>query len=279
MRLEDLTPDHLRLALDLYRELAWPDGGGGPRLDTAPIERASTVTEALEAFERGDPGDDPDSRRFTLRLGNQRYPFMKFVLQEHLVANEFFLSVDTHDNLDVGPEAPDFDAWEELKRFNRALKDRIEDAWDQAGLPTHHDLLKLLKRVSKRECEEHKRRLILIADDEEMVAEGIRRLLAARGYDAEVVHDGRSALERLQREPRPDLLLLDVEMPGMDGKETLRRLRADPNLTGIPVLMATAAAIDLAQLQEVAGLLHKPYPRQVLFAILANLLGSDDPGS
>lgn len=277
MRLEDLRPEHLRLALDLYREIAWPDGAGGPRLDTARIERAASVEQALESFERGDPGDDPTSRRFTLRLGNQRYPFMKFVLQEHLVGGEFFLSVDTHDNLDVGPEAPDYAEWEELKRYNRGLKERIEGAWEEAGLPTHHDLLDLLQELALREREAKKRRLILIADDEAMVAEGIRRLLCARGYEAEVVHDGQAALDRMARDPRPDLLLLDVEMPGMDGRAVLDRLRDDPELASTPVLMATAAAIELSELQRVAGLLHKPYPREVLFAMLAQLLGRRSP--
>ncbi|MEO0651435.1 MAG: hypothetical protein AAFZ65_12235, partial [Planctomycetota bacterium] len=150
MRLEDLTVEHLGRGLRIYRQLAWPSGGTS-RLDTTPIEQAQSLEAALEAFERGDPGDDPDSRRYTLRLGNERYPFMKFVLQEHLVAEEFFLSVDTHDNVEIRADAPDYARWEELKRFNRELKERIETAWDGAGLPTHHDLLALLAELATEE--------------------------------------------------------------------------------------------------------------------------------
>ncbi len=271
MRLEDLTVGDLGRGLDIYRMLAWPNGGG-PRLDTSRIEAASSLEQALEGFERGDPGDDPDSRRYTLRLGNERYPFMKFVLQEHLVAEEFFLSVDTHDNLAVRADAPDYDRWEALKRFNRELKDRIEEAWDRAGLPTHHDLLVLLGELAGQEREAAKRRRILIVDDEVMVSRGIEALLTARGYEVELVHDGPAALERVGRDPLPDLVLLDYELPHLDGSEVLARMRAEPRTAELPVLLATAAAVDLERMPDVSGVLHKPYPRQVLFELVARLL-------
>lgn len=271
MRLEDLTVEHLGRGLQIYRELAWPDRGV-PRVDTRVIEAAPDLETALEGFERGDPGDDPDSRRYTLRLGNARYPFMKFVLQEHLVAGEFFLSVDTHDNVEVRADAPDHARWEELKRFNRELKDRIEAAWDAAGLPTHHDLLALLAELAREECEDEKRARVLVVDDEVMVSQGLEALLRARGYEVELVHDGPGALVRLAEDPLPDLVLLDFELPGFDGREVLTRMRGNPRTARTPVLMATAANIEVGALPNVSGVLHKPYPRQVLFELIARML-------
>ncbi len=290
MRLDDLEPDHVQRAISVFCQHAWPPEGertgqgtkaepskaAGPRVDLEPLMAATTRADVLALFERGDPGDDPSSRRYTLRLGNYRYPFMKFVLQEHLVAEEFFFSVDTHDKLDIDSDSPDYAEWEALKTFNRMLASRIERAWDDVGLPTHTLLLALLAELAKVERAEARVHRLLLVDDDEHVSAGLGALLRARGYEVEMVHDGARALERLGADPVPDLVLLDFEMPELNGGEVLRRMRADERLATVPVLMATASKIDLAQLEEVSGLLHKPYPRHVLFEMLERLL--DRPG-
>ena len=104
------------------------------------------------------------------------------------------------------------------------------------------------------------------------MAIGLRALLVAKGYDVELAHDGLEALERLGQDPAPDLLLLDNDMPELDGRRVLQELRADPRLVDLPVLMTTAARIDLSELQRVSGFLRKPYPRQVLFEMIERLL-------
>jgi two-component system alkaline phosphatase synthesis response regulator PhoP/two-component system response regulator VicR len=75
----------------------------------------------------------------------------------------------------------------------------------------------------------------------------IRRLLEVNlqraGFRVTMASDGQEALDQIRREP-PDLVLLDVMMPRVDGFEVLRRLKADPKTAGIPVLMLTAKAQD-----------------------------------
>ncbi len=290
MRLEHLTAQRLAEALRLYLARAYGDGSGlppapsvarfaGPRLDLGPLLESQDLAASLALFQRGDPGDDADSRRYTLRLGNALYPFMKFVLQEHLIQGEFFFSVDTHDNLAVDAADPDRDRWEALKLYNRALAASIEADWERAGLPTHAGLARMLAGVAEREVEGNKRRRLLLVDDDRLVCLGLGLLLRARGYEVEELHDGAAAMERLGRDPLPDLMLLDYEMPEMDGQEVLRRLRADPRLANLPVLLATASRIDLARLERISGLLHKPYPRQVLFEMIAHLLGRPESPS
>ena len=61
-------------------------------------------------------------------------------------------------------------------------------------------------------------------------------------------------------------------MPQLDGEEVLRRLRREERTAHLPVLLATASTIDLSRLRRVSGLLRKPYPRHVLFAMIARLL-------
>jgi putative two-component system response regulator len=88
----------------------------------------------------------------------------------------------------------------------------------------------------------------------------------------ELAFDGAQVLERLRHDPRPDLLLLDFSMPEVDGEEVLRRVRADPRTSDLPVLLATASTIDLERIPKASGVLRKPYPREVLFAMLSQLL-------
>ena len=275
MRLEDMTPAHVRRAVDLFVGYAWPVGcEGQPHRQTADLEGAVTMPELFEHFTR--VRDEADGfRRYTLRIGNERYPFMKFVIQEYLVDEEFFFSVDTHDDLDVRANSPDFKAWQELKVFNRGLKEQIESSWREDGLPTNDDLRRLCEGLAPVERESSKRARLLVVDDERSVAEGLGTLLRARGYEVELAFTGEEVLERLAREPTPDLVLLDYELPELDGEQVLERLRANPRLADLPVLMATASSIEISRLKRVSGLLRKPYPREVLFKMIKELLGID----
>ena len=78
---------------------------------------------------------------------------------------------------------------------------------------------------------------ILVVDDEESIRELYRAELAEEGYEVELAGDGLQALRRLDAF-RPDLVTLDVKMPGIDGIETLRRIR-EKNPT-VPVILVTA---------------------------------------
>lgn len=278
MRLEELTPAHVRRAVAIYLAIAWPGTAfPRPRIGVKDLEGARTLDELFARFEKPRHAERLSSRRYTLRLGNARYPFMKFVVQEYLVHGEFFFSVDTHDDLDVRPDNPDYTAWIELRKHNAELKHKIEDAWARDGLPTHADLRQLAEGLARVEREGHKRSRLLLVDDEADVCRGLGALLEGRGYEVELAYDGRQVLERLAREPLPDLVLLDYSMPELDGEQVLTVMRADPRLARLPVLLATASSIQLDQVPRASGFLRKPYAREVLFAMLAQLLEDRRP--
>ena len=135
MRLEHLTPAHVRRALDLYLAAAWPRGmGSQAALSLDELRGSSELAQLFNRFEKVEGGGG-GLKRYALRLGNDRYPFMKFVVQEHLVNGEYFFSVDTHDQLEIRPDNPEYPEWQRLKAYNRRLKLEIEDQWDRAGLP------------------------------------------------------------------------------------------------------------------------------------------------
>jgi two-component system, OmpR family, response regulator MprA len=115
---------------------------------------------------------------------------------------------------------------------------------------------------------------VLVVDDERAVRESLQRALELEGYAVELAADGEEAIERLSAPTPADAVILDVLMPGIDGLEVCRRLRAGGS--AVPVLMLTARAeID----SRVAGLdagaddyLPKPFALAELLARLRALL-------
>ena len=112
---------------------------------------------------------------------------------------------------------------------------------------------------------------VLVVDDEPEIAKSVAQLVAGKGFRAAMTTSGEAAIRQFDKHDF-DLVLLDLAMPELDGEEVLRRMRADSRLRELPVLLATASAIDLDTMPRVAGFLRKPYPREVLFAMLDSLL-------
>ncbi len=83
---------------------------------------------------------------------------------------------------------------------------------------------------------------ILVVDDNPTNAKLLRVLLAGRGYDVAVAADAEEALERI-RARGPRLILMDIQLPGMDGLELTRRLKADPATRDVTVVAVTAYAM------------------------------------
>jgi CheY-like chemotaxis protein len=103
---------------------------------------------------------------------------------------------------------------------------------------------------------------VLIADDDPVTTYLLRHCLTSAGFRVCSALDGREALSLMQQEA-PELVVLDVMMPVMDGLEVLRRAKADPRLRGIPVIMVTSREQDSDILEAVkigaADYLVKPF--------------------
>ncbi len=85
---------------------------------------------------------------------------------------------------------------------------------------------------------------ILIVDDEPNIVISLEYLLKREGWETVVAADGEAALEELARGPAPDLVVLDVMMPKLNGFEVCRRIRADPRWRTLRVLILTAKGRD-----------------------------------
>lgn len=116
---------------------------------------------------------------------------------------------------------------------------------------------------------------ILVVDDDREVVRLMRAYLEQAGYEVLVAYDGNTAAHAIRRES-PDLVLLDLMLPGKDGWEITRWMRGDPSLASIPIIMLTARVEDT---DKIVGLeigaddyVTKPYnPREVVARVRARL--------
>lgn len=124
------------------------------------------------------------------------------------------------------------------------------------------------------------KRILMVEDDTDIQIVARMSLEAVGGYTVEVCSGGHEALGRV-KDFAPDLVLLDVMMPDMDGPTVLRGLRADPVTAGLPVVFMTAKAQahEVASYKEMGALevVSKPFDPMALPGILAQIWENNVP--
>jgi chemosensory pili system protein ChpA (sensor histidine kinase/response regulator) len=122
---------------------------------------------------------------------------------------------------------------------------------------------------------------VMVVDDSLTVRRITGRLLVRQGYTVVEARDGVEALEKLQQAV-PDVMLLDIEMPRMDGFELTRRLRGDGRFRKLPIIMITSRTADkhrtLALELGVNVYLGKPYQEETLLAHIDGFLQASVDG-
>lgn len=122
---------------------------------------------------------------------------------------------------------------------------------------------------------------ILVVDDERHIVRLVQVNLERAGYEVVTAYDGVEALEKMKTE-NPDMVVLDVMMPRMDGFEVLKNLQADPRYQDVPVIMLTAKAQDAdifkGWASGVSSYLTKPFnPRELLVFVERIFQSLDEP--
>lgn len=114
---------------------------------------------------------------------------------------------------------------------------------------------------------------ILIVDDEFGLADVVSEILSESGYEVSVAINGRLGLACLEKQ-RPDLVLLDIMMPVLDGIGMLRAMRANPDFASIPVIMMTAVPEALPKEKPALfqSALSKPFTPKALFSAIEQAL-------
>src|SRR5260221_2891100 len=113
---------------------------------------------------------------------------------------------------------------------------------------------------------------ILAIEDDAATRDMYSRLLRDEGHEAVLAADGVEGLQRL--DPRPDLVILDLSLPDIDGYQVLRAIKSDPMTSDIPVLVVSASQFDRpADIEGFVAALRKPFDLPLLPALLTVVAG------
>ena len=119
---------------------------------------------------------------------------------------------------------------------------------------------------------------VLIVDDDPQVTLALSIRLRAAGYVVDTAPDGETGLEKLALN-LPDVVLLDMRMPGIDGLEVIRRMKMDERLSRVPVIVISANAQETVKREAIATgaklFLEKPYESRVMLDALTRVLVCD----
>ncbi|MFP4005637.1 MAG: response regulator [Candidatus Hadarchaeia archaeon] len=117
---------------------------------------------------------------------------------------------------------------------------------------------------------------VMIIDDEQDIRDLVDLTLSREGYDVITAEDGESALEALSKE-KPDLVLLDINMPGIDGWETLDRMEKKGITKDVPVMMFTIEELTFVKMlrediEGLVGYMEKPFDRSELVDTVTRII-------
>jgi DNA-binding response OmpR family regulator len=123
---------------------------------------------------------------------------------------------------------------------------------------------------------------ILVVDDDADIRQLVTELLRLSGYDVSTAGNGRQALDRLGAGPLPSLVLLDVQMPELDGWDALRTIRSRAETASLPVILCTVKSSAVDQITGWTlgcdGYLVKPFAIADILAMVETVVGLDDAG-
>ena len=119
---------------------------------------------------------------------------------------------------------------------------------------------------------------IMVIDDEPYIARVIKFKLEQEGYTVFSANDGLTGLEKIRQE-KPDLVLLDVMMPGLTGYEVCQKIKADPQLASIPVVILTAKGQERDREEGLSvgasDYITKPFSPNRLLELVRNMVGEN----
>ena len=113
---------------------------------------------------------------------------------------------------------------------------------------------------------------VLVVDDEPVIRDVVAEALREEGYAVTTARDGRMALDLLAQQP-PDLVVMDVMMPGMNGRDAFLAMRSRRDLPSVPVIMMSAAIGTETLDPSISGFLPKPFDLDDLVVLVEQLIG------
>jgi len=116
---------------------------------------------------------------------------------------------------------------------------------------------------------------ILVVDDDPQALMLMEAMLTPHGYDVVLINDGKQAIQTARKE-KPDLILLDIMMPDMDGYTIANKIKKEETIKNIPIVMVTALGLDgnkvFASIVGASAYITKPIDKKVLLETVAHFL-------
>jgi len=135
--------------------------------------------------------------------------------------------------------------------------------------------LMLAEREAKMPRQRLAKRSILIVDDQEEIRELLSDVLLLGGYTTQTAANGLEAIEKIASKV-PDLITLDLAMPGLDGHGVLKQLARDPKTSSIPVVVVSAYTSDLEPTPQIVRVVPKPFEVSELMDLIRGVLKRAD---
>lgn len=121
---------------------------------------------------------------------------------------------------------------------------------------------------------------VLVVDDEEVITNLLGYILTSHGYDVYLARDGRHGLN-LARQVRPDLILMDIGMPRLDGHSATEEIKRDPELSNTPVIYITGRNVDADKKRftetGAAAFVRKPFTQEQILSVIKLVLDGNRP--
>lgn len=251
MKLEDIDYNLYKKTINIYLDIAYPLGVKEYNFCYKIIKslnEAKTLEEIAPFFEEQRISMDVnfEIRKYIVRLGSEKYPFIKLVLQEAEAVGDFGFFVDRHtEYLALASSSKTFDEEKRIKEYTRDLKQRIEDAFDKNGIPTYRNIIReFTKRLFnlKSSIEIKKNGIkVLLVDDDKDVLELDKLSLEILGYTVSLAENGEAAIEKV-KEGGNDIMMLDMLMPTISGFEVINRVSKD-----IPIIVLSSLSDEMSK--------------------------------
>lgn len=266
MRLEELSGTLLVEAVRVYLELAYPRDYRQRQKKAVTWNHTPHKTELLGVLRDEGLRHGARRHRYTLRLGNERYPFMKLCLEEWVEPDEYFLFVDTHDELEISPGDPDYEAWNALRNYNLQLKEAIEAAWHRRHLPT------LKQAESMLPCKPGSKTAV-VGENARYEGELVSALLKEGGFRTTLTDDPQR-LKSLVEKRRPKLAVINSFVGEVPGRILAQHLK-EQHGRSLKVVMLLARSDHDGHGVEADYALNKPVTRLEMKQALSTLFPSD----
>lgn len=266
MHLEEITASLVNSAVEIYLRLAY--GGAVSREKHATrFPPELPLAEVLAQFVSE---DTPSAKSWSLRLGSEQYPHMKFLLRGTCIPGEYVFCVDRHDCVLFDNTIPGHTEWAALQGHNYALKKQIEEAWYAAGLPTVRGIREKMRQHSPDAPLPAKQETVLLVDNEPDALEIFAIIVGTGGYKTRTAATAAQAWELLNDpEIRFAAAVVDLVMEDGFGGDLLAKIRSAPRISNLPAIVMTGMAKEYVKnLEFFDGYLQKPFSASAMLQAL-----------